>query len=74
MTLNGNPLLNSRQASELCGIKYQTFLKWTREGKVPHTRFNQRVIRFDAEKLNAWKIKNTVVCDPDANQQQSQGS
>lgn len=57
MTTSDSKLLTCKQVAEKLSISTQSVSKWTREKKIPHIRFNRRVIRYEPAAIEAMLLK-----------------
>jgi excisionase family DNA binding protein len=54
------PLLTISELSMYLKVSKPTLYVWIREKKIPHIRLNERVIRFDTQKIDAFMEKHAV--------------
>jgi excisionase family DNA binding protein len=46
--------LDIKELSQYLKIKPSTLYAWASQGKIPHVKINNSLIRFEKEKIDAW--------------------
>ena len=49
-----HPLLTYKKAAARLGMPVGTLYALVSEGRIPHIRLSQRMVRFDPDELEAW--------------------
>ena len=61
--LLSKPVLNFEEAKTYLNLSESHIYKLTCKGKIPHSKPHGKLVYFDRQKLDAWRLSNPIITE-----------